>query len=133
MLHLERFGMAMWGGCKIRLSGVGYAHDLFLDSYDEAGILALVMLILFIIRSAWVLLRMVTENRIAFSVRLMLLAMYASFYLEFAVEPILQGIPWFFVCFCFIHGMAEYLCYDVKSLPESVKVSLEEEAASASA
>lgn len=104
-MHLEQFETAVWGGCEIRYSGAGYAHDLFLDSYDEAGIFALIALVVLCVRNLFIVYRTMTEKRMAFPVRLTLIAVYMSMYLEFFVEPIIQGMPWLFVCFCFIYGL----------------------------
>lgn len=115
ILHLKNFWKGLWGGCNIRSSGIGYAHDLLLDTYDEAGIFALLSIIAFIIGSVYILCQFLCAKNISFALRITVLAVYVAVYLEFFVEPILQGMPWLFVCFCFINGMVVQRLWESKN------------------
>jgi flagellar biosynthesis protein FliQ len=82
----------------------GYAHDILFDTYDEAGILALVAIVGYLAVSFTHMVRTVMDKSLSFVFRNMVLCMYVIVYLEFMVEPILQGMPWIFAVFCLIDG-----------------------------
>ena len=64
LAYFEHFSEGIWGGGRINSLVGGYAHDLFLDTYDEAGIFALLGVICFMARSAYVLLKMLKNRNI---------------------------------------------------------------------
>lgn len=113
--YLKNFMFGLWGRCRIKAIVGRYAHDLFLDTYDEAGIFALIGVLYFMIRSVRTLLKCLRNDTIDFKIRLTMLAVYISLYSEFLIEPILQGVPWLFMLFCFIHGIMENICGDFDS------------------
>ncbi len=108
MMHLKLFTKSIFGGSKIRYSGVGYAHDLVLDAYDEAGIFALISLVLVLIRSIVALLKCIRNKNLDFSLRMLTVSLFVAFFVEFSVEPIIQGSPWLFALFCCVYGLVEY-------------------------
>lgn len=107
--HLHNFDLAFWGGQKIHDLGIGYAHDIYLDTYDEAGIIALVMLLLFTISAASEIMSFLKMKKLQFTTRVLVLAVYLVIFMQFMVEPILQGVQWLFMLFCFIHGLVVHL------------------------
>ena len=108
MEYLANFSRSIWGGVRLR-PYYGYAHDIFLDTYDEAGIFALIAMLLFI-GSAVVRLVSCLQNRLfKFETQQLILAMYFAMLVQFMIEPILQGLAWLFMLFCFIHGMVTRL------------------------
>ena len=104
-LFLKDFHIAMFGGAHLRESGIGYAHDILLDTYDEAGFFALVAVMVFLIRGVLQFWKFVKSKENSYDIKLIIFSLYIAIYLEFFIEPILQGIPWFFTIFCFINGM----------------------------
>lgn len=103
LANLER---SLFGGVHLRDS-FGYAHDIILDTYDEAGIFALVAIPGYLILTATRLIKCVKNKTLPFVFKNTILCVYIIVYLEFMVEPILQGMPWFFATFCLIDG---YVC-----------------------
>lgn len=103
--HLQNFESAIFGGSKTRTSGVGYAHDLYLDTLDEAGIFALIAVIEFTISMIAGAIKLIRNKTLQLPTRTIVLVLYVAGITTFAIEPILQGMPWFFILFCFIHGM----------------------------
>ncbi len=92
-----------FGGAHMR-SYVGYAHDIFLDTFDEAGVFALLAVVAYIFMSLGRMLRCIFDKAISFEFRMVVLCVYVVLYVEFMVEPILQGMPWLFAAFCLIDG-----------------------------
>lgn len=103
LFFLQNFGQSILGGAHLR-DLKGYAHDLFLDTYDEAGILALLAVVAYILSSIRRMIRCVFDNRLSFIFRQVVLCAYVVLYAEFMVEPILQGMPWLFASFCLLDG-----------------------------
>ena len=64
------------------------------------------------VRSFFVCIKFIRDESIDFNVRMTILAVYTACYLQFSVEPVVQGMPWLFMLFCVVHGMVERLyCY----------------------
>ncbi len=105
IFYVENFRSSLWGGQKIRQLCGSYAHDLYLDTYDEAGIVALLAVAIFVVRSSLCAFRFIRDTRVEIITRAIILAVFLASLLEFMVEPILQGTPWLFAMFCFICGL----------------------------
>ena len=105
MLYLKHMIEYPWGGDKLRAS-INYrsAHDLCLDAYNEAGIFALLALIIMLYNSVKNLLLTIKNKERNYSVRLLVLCIYLATYVEFFMEPILRGIPWLLVAFLVLEG-----------------------------
>ena len=101
---IKNFEESIFGGLNLRKKA-GYAHDIFLDTYDEAGIFAFISMIMFIIKSVKVYVSLITNKEYTLMLRQIIFTLYLAIYLEFMIEPILQGMPWMFMLFCFIHGL----------------------------
>ena len=101
--YLQNMNRFLWGGAHLR-DEKGHAHDLFLDTYDEAGIFAFVAIIVYVISSISHLVKFIKRKNIPFELRITVLCVYSALYIEFMIEPILQGMPWLFATFCLIDG-----------------------------
>lgn len=117
--YLRHFPKSILGGAKLRELEFGYAHDIVLDTYDEAGIFALLAMLLFLYNAFALLFRMLKAGVISDATKIILLSTYAAVFMQFMVEPILQGTPWLFAVFCFIHGMLAHVARSntVEGLP----------------
>lgn len=102
-----------FGGLNMRRK-YGYAHDLLLDGYDEYGLLALILMIVILVAGIVQLYKVLRCDTISKELKLTLLLIYVAVLLEFTVEPILEGMPWLFSCYCLINGCMSSLnwsCY----------------------
>lgn len=108
MYYLENMGKSLWGGLHLRPL-YGYAHDILLDTYDEAGIVALIAVLAFLISSVVRLFSCLGNKMLKFETKQWILGMYVAVLVQFMAEPVIQGIPWMFMLFCFIHGMVTQL------------------------
>lgn len=81
-----------------------YAHDLYLDTYDEAGIFALIAVMFYIIKTSFNLVNVQKSKTLNLQVKKMVLCIYIVMYIEFMLEPILVGVPWVFANFCCVDG-----------------------------
>ena len=97
------------GGGKLRAE-YGYAHDLFLDTYSDSGLIALLLLVAFVIGMVVLLLRFLKHQEVCDDCKLLVLCVYVTIMMEFFLEPILQGVPWVFCMFCVFGGMIKTRC-----------------------
>lgn len=103
LLYLENMTDSFFGGLNLH-DKFGYAHDIFLDTYDESGIFALLAVIIYIVASIHRMIKCVSNELFPFELRQIILCVYLAIYLQFMTEPILQGMPWLFASFCLIDG-----------------------------
>lgn len=116
IFYLQNMFSYPFGGGNLH-EQTGYAHDIFLDTYDEAGIFALLAIITFMILSLTHLIKCIKNKELPFLFRQIVFCVYILIYIEFMVEPILQGMPWLFAAFCIIDG------YVNRILKENEKLS----------
>lgn len=103
--YLKRVTQYPFGGGKIRSIVGYYAHDLYLDTYNETGFFGWFFLTVFMIVTS---IQMVVDlRRCAWSIsnRNLVLCVFVSLHLVFFTEPILSGMPWMLCIFCFYRGM----------------------------
>ena len=93
----------MFGGMYMN-EQVGYAHDLLLDAYDEAGIMALIPLIIIVFSSIKKAVVLVKSKVLSVQYNILILSFYFCVFLQFFMEPILAGERWLFAGFCLVNG-----------------------------
>lgn len=104
---LKRMMDHPWGGQHI-LNEIGhYAHDVFLDTYDEAGVFALLAVILILADVLKKMVKICKSGQVSYETKSLLLCFVCVVFLEFIVEPILEGVPWLFACLCIFYGAQE--------------------------
>lgn len=116
LVYLERFLDYPWGGEKIRNEYGDYAHDLYLDTYDEAGIFALLAIIIYIFSSLTRMVKCIRNKRFSQELRLLIFCIYLICNIQFWLEPIMRGMPWLLAAYCFIDGAVTYLLQKEKCL-----------------
>ena len=97
------------GGDRLRMMIRGYAHELYLDAYNDVGVFGYILLIVFSIRSAMNSIRILRSNRLSVEAGCMLLCVFVAINIVFFLEPIMQGMPWLFCVFCFLSGLLSNL------------------------
>ncbi|WP_296059661.1 hypothetical protein [uncultured Ellagibacter sp.] len=104
LYYIAHFSEGILGGNVIgTTSGYGYAHNLWLDTFDEAGLLPLVLLVLITVQSIAKTIQVasrsdVFEQSIILSFLIILMT-------QFFVEPIMQGSPLLFMAFAYFCGL----------------------------
>ena len=102
--YLPKLFTYPWGGAHIREEIGGYAHDLYLDTYDEAGLFAFAFVIVLVIGAIRKMLIVLRSQTVGRNTKLLLACVFLVLNIEFWVEPILAGVPWLLACFCVIYG-----------------------------
>lgn len=109
LAYLKLMPQYLTGGNHIyRLVG-SYAHDVLLDTYDQYGLLALVAVVALLWDAISKLLKLLRSKQLQEGAKITLLCVYITVLLTFAVEPVLEGMPWLMMSFCFIYGMVAAL------------------------
>lgn len=99
-----------WGGGHIRdeLNGA-YAHELYLDTYNRAGIIPYILLIVFVFGSTFRAFRLVASKKFSILTNCLILGLFISINIEFFIEPVIEGMPWLLPTFCILCGMTDYM------------------------
>ncbi len=95
------------GGGKLRDVTGEFAHDLYLDVCNDAGILACVLVVLFSGQSFYKAFSIVRKGNVGNDFKLLILCIYLILFVEFMLEPIMRGMPWMFYIFCFFSGLIQ--------------------------
>ena len=107
--YLKYMGEGIWGGGKIRSITGSYAHDIFFDTYDEAGLFALISILILICSDIYKCVRVYKNRIIGLNTKVLFIAVFAILMMQFMLEPILMGTQWLMACYCVISGSLEGL------------------------
>ncbi|PCE62604.1 hypothetical protein [Sediminicola luteus] len=88
------------------LKEFGFAHNLWFDATRVGGVISLILLLAFTLRSSKVMMRLFSLNKRISLLDGQLLLYLSCFFLSFFVEPILEGYFILFSLFCFIVGFS---------------------------
>lgn len=88
-------------------SSAGYFHNIWLDVSRMAGIIPVVLLFCYHIRISAHGLWIFADRQTDQPTRYLTLLVYCGVLLNFLVEPVLEGIPNFFLAFCIINGLVD--------------------------
>ena len=117
LYYIAHLSEGAFGGNVIGItSGYGYAHNLWLDVYDEAGLLPLLLLLLITVQSVVKTIRVaLCSDEFEQSIFLSFLVITIS---QFLVEPVMQGSPLLFMAFAYFCGVIDWRS---NRLPKTVK------------
>lgn len=118
--YFIRMADHLFGGGHIRAEYGHSAHDLYLDTYDESGIFALLAVLAYIATSLARALRFVRNKRFSFELRQVVLCFYIAMNVQFFLEPIMRGMPWLFAAYCFLDAVVAYLLTEERSAHRSL-------------
>lgn len=105
-MYLQNLFRHPWGGGYIRANIAGkFAHDLWLDIFDEAGIFSLITLLMYTGASIYRLFAVGRAAGLSRSERTAIFCYGITMFAQFAAEPIWQGMPMLFYAFVLTDGM----------------------------
>lgn len=109
--RIFRWGYALQGlfdypmGGKQAYIGPGYyIHNLWLDVGWTTGIIPLIFLVIFTIKSILSIIKITINKNIAEILRVLMLSVFISLILAFSVEPVMEGLYPLFCLWCFFIG-----------------------------
>lgn len=94
----------LWNHPMGNLGNMFYAHNLFVDTGRLCGIIPMLLLILYMVLCMTRMLKFCNNNEYVLEVRLIVFIYYFSFFVNFMLEPILEGMPMIFIMFCIVNG-----------------------------
>ncbi len=94
-----------FGGGKIYNEVGRYAHDLLLDLYSDAGIIAAIIILVILIISLKNTFKVFKNKNISTDMKMLVFCVYIVIYIQFFLEPIMAGMPWLLALFLFYNGM----------------------------
>ena len=109
------------GGSNILNMTGEYAHDLYLDTYDQAGVFSLIAVAAYICASLCRFFKIMKEPAVSFDLKQLLLCLYAVINIQFWLEPILLGVPWLLAAYCMMDGMVAYLLLSARAERRTVR------------
>ena len=95
------------------LEDTGYYHNFWLDIGRIAGILPFGFMLLYSFIINWHMFLIIRNKKVEGWLRYLLFCVYFGVQLNFATEPVLEGLFDSFLCFTVINGMVE--CYYYKT------------------
>ena len=101
---LEQILKSPFGGNIDRV----YYHNLMLDIARVSGIIPMFLMIMYFIRMLRNLLK-IFRSGFASDFRYMVVSVYMGFWLNFMVEPVMEGFIEFFLMMCMLDGMVTYI------------------------
>lgn len=107
--YLTHLGDSMLGGGHLRASHGQYAHDLYLDTYDESSIFAALLIIIYVIASLTRMIKCLKSKTLSLKTKQLILGVYLLVNIMFFIEPIISGSPWLLFTYCFIDGAVAYM------------------------
>lgn len=117
LAYIQYMPQYLWGGGYIFQRVGSYAHDIFLDTYDDAGVFALLAIGIYVILAITRLLKCIFNEKISAGFKQVISCTYASFLTVFMLEPILLGHHWFLIVFCLIDGLVSGLLRQQRLVP----------------
>lgn len=101
---LQHFSDSFFGGYNLR-EVIGQLHNFWLDTYDMVGFIPLIFLVIFTAYNLLNAYKLIKSNHVEKKLKYIVIGLYIAFYLQFMVEPIIEGeqsilAMYLFVCGC---------------------------------
>lgn len=97
-----------------QIGNTDYHHNMWLDVNRVSGVIPMLCLIVYSIKTCYHAWYLVNSRNVDVRIRYLLMGLYIGTMLNFFVEPIIEGVFWFFLAFCINNGMVDYLYYKRK-------------------
>ncbi|MBQ3182930.1 MAG: hypothetical protein IJB57_04620 [Clostridia bacterium] len=121
VIYISQMLRYPFGGGQMRREIGGYAHELYLDAYNDVGMIGYLLLIGFVVSSAVRVLKLVFKTNYDNDFKLLVLCVYIATIVEFHLEPIIQGVPWLFCAFCLFSGLIGSIDFDSRNAQNNVE------------
>lgn len=110
-LYYSMFFDNLFGGGKISGSGIGAAHELWLDIFDQVGFIPYILIIIYSVSVIWTIWNIVKKCKIAIFYKNALIIYTVVMFSQFFVEPIMAGAPMLFSSFLIIDAaLTRFYC-----------------------
>ena len=116
LMYLDLFFDHLWGGGAIHKEVGHHAHDLYLDTYSDAGIFAFLAIVIYVLSSLYRAIKCAFSRNLTFQTRSLILCTYLTVNIQFWLEPILNGVPWLLAAYCLIDGAVTRLLWEEEKI-----------------
>ena len=111
--YISNASKYLWGGNFLsKKEGFGYAHELWLDTYDDAGIVAYIFIVIYTFISGSHFVKVGKSKIVDHRWRIAIITILIIVMLQFFVEPILSGSPMLFYSYIIMDGALARWLYD---------------------
>lgn len=101
-------------GTKEIIGNLNYSHNMWLDVGKNYGIISYSLLTIYSIMTIVSIRSIIKYSSYSNGFKCLLTSIYSGVYLNFLVEPILEGVPFFFIISLLINGMVDECAYSLK-------------------
>ena len=91
---------------------VGHAHDLWLDAFDMAGLIPLILLVIYTFSSLKRAFKYYSSSWSNPYISTLILTLFIILNAQFFLEPIIEGSPKLLILYCLIDGMLTQIFYN---------------------
>lgn len=105
IFFLKNMFQYLWGGNNLMNQCGGRSHELWLDTFDQAGILPYLLIVIYTFASIKRMLKVVFCSKFNCNYRVALGAVWFCMLAQFFMEPVLIGAPILVFSYCMIDGM----------------------------
>ncbi|MDO4940296.1 MAG: hypothetical protein Q4E33_01220 [Erysipelotrichaceae bacterium] len=98
-----------WGGSNIREIVGNYSHDLWLDVYDVAGIISMILIIVSSILLIVKAISVLKNKTISVDYKMLVISLFICVLAQCCLEPIMEACRAYMFGVCMIHGSLEVI------------------------
>lgn len=116
-----------YGGYQLDIGELDYAHNIYLDVLYVGGIYPFFTLLLYTLVSLFTWLRLLLAKKVTNEIKILYSSVFLGLMINFMTEPILDGVPYIFLVFCFMNGLVtQYVIkyYKTEKLEKKVRGNL---------
>lgn len=107
--HLKHFTEFLWGGSKIKEIVGNYAHDIWLDCFDAAGIIAFIVIIIYSIFLIIKFINILKNKNVEIQFKILISCIFICMFVQFSIEPIMEACRAYAFGICMINGSLELI------------------------
>lgn len=107
-LVIQQMPVYTTGGKLMDLGGLNYAHNVWLDMYNTAGVVPFALFTAYTLYSLVDVIRLCFCKSTSARLKVMLTGLWLCFILYYSVEPALDANAMYLTYFCFVTGLIHY-------------------------
>lgn len=116
IIYLQNLLEYPFGGNHIKNDlGIGYAHDIWLDTFDKVGIITMLIMLMYTISSVFRFFKYAKLSNGNLKEKVVFCIFPIILMSSFFVEPIMDGAPIVFFMYCFMDGLICKKIYSIRS------------------
>lgn len=94
-------------GTKDKIGNLQYAHNMWFDIGKDVGIIPFMFLLIYTLNSIISILKIIKNKEYTKNYKIFISSIYLGILISFCIEPILQGIPYYFGIYTLINAIID--------------------------